>query len=60
MTLIGQVFPKLLTVKDLVRLLSKNARLKRPFQKQHAMRSGLRHCLNLNSGTFYIFIDQYE
>ena len=36
MTLIGQVFPKLLTAKDLVRWVSKNARLRRPFQKQHA------------------------
>ena len=35
MTLICYVFPKLLTEKDLVKKVSKNARFRRPFEKQH-------------------------
>ena len=39
MILIGYVFPKLRTEKDVVRKVSKNARFRRPFDKQHIKKS---------------------
>ena len=39
MILIGYVFPKLRTEKDVVRKVSKNARFRRPFDKRHIKRS---------------------
>ena len=39
MILIGYVFPKLLTEKDLVRKVSENVPFRRPLEKQHVKRS---------------------
>ena len=39
MTLIAYVFPKLLTEKDLVRKVSKNAPFRRPFDKHYVKKS---------------------
>ena len=39
MTLIGYVFQKLQTVKEVVMKVFKNARFRRPFNKQHVKRS---------------------
>ena len=36
MTLIADVFPKLLTPKNLVKEISKKSPFRRPFEKQHA------------------------
>ena len=38
MTLISYVFPKLKTVKDVDRQMSKKSGLKRPFDKEHGKR----------------------
>ena len=39
MTLIGYLFPKIRTAKDVVRKVSKNALFRRPLNKQHVKRS---------------------
>ena len=39
MTLIAEVFPKLHTLKNVVRSLSKKSRLRRSFEKQHGKRA---------------------
>ena len=38
MTLIGDLFPKLRTPKNVVRYMSKKSRFKGPFNKQHGKR----------------------
>ena len=58
MPLIAYAFPKLKTVKNVVRQMSKNSRFRRPFDKQHGKRS--KHCWNLYDNTFIIFIDLSE
>ena len=58
MTLIGYVFRKLRTEKNVVRKVSK--RLASEDLSTSNMIKGLKHCLNLHSNNFNIYIDQYE
>ena len=58
MTVIADVFPKLWTLKNLVRSTSKKGRLRGSFEKQHGKRTQI--CSNLNESTFTIFIDCCE
>ena len=46
------------TPKNVVKNISKKYSLRRPFDKQHA--KGTKHCWNLNSATFTIYIDHCE
>ena len=51
----ADVFAKLLTLKNMVRSMSKKSRFRGSFEKQHGKRAQI--CSNLNDSTFTIFID---
>ena len=51
----ADVFEKLLTPKNVVRLMSKKSRFRGSFEKQHGKRAQI--CSNFNDSTFTLFID---
>ena len=54
----ADAFPKLRNPKNVVNQISKKSPFIPPFGKQHVR--GTKHCLNLDSATFTIFIDNSE
>ena len=60
MTLIAYLFPKLRTPENVARYMSKKSHFQGPFDRQHGMVNGFKHCCDLDDSTFTIFTDHLE
>ena len=57
-TFIADIFPKLQTPKNVVKIISKKSPFRGSFHKQHSKTT--KHCWTLNGATFTIYIDHCE